>query len=197
MEQRWAELARTLRELGRWQHLSGDAAAEAERAVAAGGYPFGESGGDHDVRRFWLDSETMAEGGVGRVLREMAPALRTHGVDLRVEVVTVPLTGAGEGDYIVSINGRRCAAWTRADRAADCWWESATVRPLAVVNDLLAEAGARVRLFALYVGTEDALAWLVDPRIVAAVADSGLFRESDVPLLAAHDTVEQHFLKRG
>src|SRR5690242_5209863 len=97
MEQQWAELARTLRELGRWQHLPEQAAAEAERAVAQGGYPFGGTEGDQDVRRFWLDSEAMAEGSVCQVLQEMAPALRTHGVELRTETVSLPFTGVEEG----------------------------------------------------------------------------------------------------
>jgi hypothetical protein len=187
MDQRWVELARTLRELGLWRHLPEPEAAEAERAVADGGYPFTSHEGDQDVRRFFVDGETMAEGGVVRVLTDMAPALRTHGVELQLENVNRPLVDDTEGEYVVAINGHRCVVWTPADWAAQRAWETATVRPLAVINDLLAEAGATVRLFTLLAGTDDAIAWLLDPRVVAAVADSGLVRESGVPALATHD----------
>lgn len=141
MDHRWVELARTLRDLGLWRHLPDDVTADAERAVATGGYPFASHDGD------------------------------------------------AEGEYVVAINDRRCIVWTPDDWTAQRAWETATVRPLAVVNDLLAEAGATVRLFTLLAGTEDAIALLLDPRIVAAVADSGLVRESGVPARATHDTL--------
>ena len=64
-------------------------------------------------------------------------------------------------------------------------WETATVRPLAVINDLLAEAGAIPRLFTLYTGGNEGIAWLLDPRIVAAIADSGLLSDREVPALAS------------
>jgi hypothetical protein len=189
MDHRWVELARTLRGLGLWRHLPDDVTADAEQAVATGGYPFASHDGDQDVRRFFVDGEAMAEDGVVRVLADLAPALRAHGVELRLATVNRPLVDDAEGEYVVAINDRRCIVWTPDDWTAQRAWETATVRPLAVVNDLLAEAGATVRLFTLLAGTEDAIALLLDPRIVAAVADSGLVRESGVPARATHDTL--------
>ena len=55
-----------------------------------------------------------------------------------------------------------------------------------MVNELLAEAGATPRLFALYAGGNEGIAWLLDPRIVAAIADSGLLEDREVPGLASH-----------
>jgi hypothetical protein len=128
----------------------------------------------------------MAEGGVRRELAELAPALRAHGIELTVENVHRPLAGDVTGDYVVAINGRRCVVWTPADRTAQRTWEVATVRPLAVINDLLAQAGAVPRCFTLYAGVNEGIAWLLDPRIVAAVAGSGLVEERQIPALATH-----------
>jgi len=169
-----------------WRHLSEEAADEAQRKVADGGFPFRLSDGQQDVNWFFVDGESMAEAGVVRDLAVFAPALRALGVELRVEDVSYPLGGVEEGDYVVAINGRPCTVWTPRDWADDTAWEAATVRPLAVVNDLLAEAGAVPRLFTLYAGVNEGIAWLLDPRIVAAVAGSGLLPERETPALAAH-----------
>jgi hypothetical protein len=117
---------------------------------------------------------------------EMASSLRTHGVDLQIQTVNRPVM-VEDGDYVVNINGRRCVVWTPEDWAANRAWKTATVRPLAVVNDLLAEVGAVPRLFTLRAGSDDAVAWLLDPRFVAAIADGGLLEERRVPVLASHD----------
>lgn len=189
MDHRWAELARTLRELGMWRHVAEELAAAGERAVAEGAYPFGGKATlDEEPGRqyFFVDGETMAEGGVDRVLAELSPALRPYGVDPQVENLNRPIVSDGAGDYVVAINGRRCVVWTQADWATKRAWEVATIRPLAVINDLLAEAGAVPRIFTLSAGTNEGIAWLLDPRIVAAVADSGLVKEDDVPALATH-----------
>jgi hypothetical protein len=97
-----------------------------------------------------------------------------------------PLISDGAGDYVVAINGRRCVVWTPADRGAQRAWEVATIRPLAVINNLLAEAGTVPRLFTLHAGGNEGIAWLLDPRIVAAVADSGLVEDGVVPALATY-----------
>jgi hypothetical protein len=189
MDHRWAELARTLRELGMWQDFAEGAAAAGERAVAEGAYPFGGTATldeEPGLRYFFVDGETMAEAGVKRKLADLEPALRAHGIELRVENVNRPLVSDVGGDYVVAINGCRCVVWTPADWAAQRAWEVATIRPLAVINDLLAEAGAVPRLFTLYAGGNDGIVWLLDPRIVAAVAESGLVEEDEVPALATH-----------
>jgi hypothetical protein len=178
------DLARTLRELGIWRDLSAPEVSEAEQAVANGGYPFRSHKADQGVRRFSVDGETMAEGGVIYVLKDMIPALRVHGVELQLENVNLPRVGDTEGEYVVAINGHRCIVWTPEEKTTDRDWETATVRPLAVINGLLSEADATDRLFTVMAGTNDGVAWLIDPSIVAAVADSGLCEESDLPALA-------------
>lgn len=73
MDQQRAELARTLGELGFWQHLSEEDAAAGEQAVAQGAHPLGGRATldeEPGLRLFNLDGATMAEGGVGRVLAE-------------------------------------------------------------------------------------------------------------------------------
>ncbi|WP_433790695.1 hypothetical protein [Actinoplanes sp. CA-252034] len=179
MDQRHADLARALRELGWWRHLSPDDAAAGERAVAEGSHPLGGRATldeEPGTRYFDVDGETMAEGGVTRVLREMAPALRPHGVDLHVELVSHP------EDYVVAINGRRCVVLTPDDWDRRSPWAVATMNPLIVVNELLAEAGAVPRLYTWYPGSNQGEAWLLDPRIVAVIADSGLISADDMPV---------------
>jgi hypothetical protein len=70
------------------------------------------------------------------------------------------------GDYVIAINGRRCVVWTPQDWVVNSAWAVASVRPFAVVNDLLAEAGAVPRLYTLYTGSNMGEAWLLDPRML-------------------------------
>ncbi|WP_245923210.1 hypothetical protein [Paractinoplanes atraurantiacus] len=141
-----------------------------------------------DFNWFWVDGESLAEGGVVRELAVMAPALRSYGVDLRLENVNRPMVGDIEGEYVVAINDRICVVWAPEEVRRDLDWETATIRPLAVINDLLEEAGVVPRLFTLYAGVNEGIAWLLDPQIVAAVADSRLFPSSETPALATHRT---------
>lgn len=169
-----------------WRHLPVDVVAEQAREVAGGRYPFLLPDEDMDVSYFLVDGQAMAEGGVEDRLRAMAPALGLHGVELQAELVDLPR--ADEGDYVVAINGRRCRVWGPEDWPGYRAWETATVRPLAVVNDLLAEADAVARLFVLNAGGNEGVAWLLDPRIVAAVDRSGLVVAGEVPCLAVDNT---------
>ena len=61
----------------------------------------------------------------------------------------------------------------------------ATVRPLAVVNALLAQVGAAARVFTLYTGGSQGLAYLMDPRVAQAMRLSGLYDRRELPELAA------------
>lgn len=90
-----------------------------------------------------------------------------------------------EGDYVLALNGRLCLMWTDDDwKAPHRARQIATTRPFAVINDLLAEAGTPARLFTLYAGTNDGITWLLDTRIAAAVAGSGLIKDSEMRALA-------------
>jgi hypothetical protein len=189
MDPRSAQLAKTLRELGFWQHLSAEDAAAGEQAVIQGTHPLGGLATldeEPGLRFFYVDGETMAEGGVDRVLAELAPALRPYGVEPHVELVNYP-DSVESGDYVVKINGRTCVVWTPRDWVANSPWAVSTVRPLAVLNDLLAEAGAVPRFYTLQTGGNDGVAWLLEPRIVAAITESGLFGENDTPALATRE----------
>ncbi|MGI5180306.1 hypothetical protein ACQEVZ_28705 [Dactylosporangium sp. CA-152071] len=129
---------------------------------------------------FRADGEDLAEGGVEDLLREMAPALRHFGVTLRIRTVC----GSGdEESYVLGINDRRCPVLDADDWRYNSPWLEATVRPLAVVNDLLAAAGTPVRVFTLYAGENDGLALLLDPAIVDAVRRSGLVDDRNTPEL--------------
>lgn len=165
-----------------WAHLPVAVIAGQMRAVADGGYPFQMPPEDDDVRCFFVDGEDMAEGQVEQQLRLMAPALRPYGLDLQVETVHAPRSS--DDVYVVMINDRRCRVWGSEDWAGYRAWETATTRPLAIVNDLLAAVGAPVRLFTLYAGGNDGVALLLDPRVVAAVQRSGLVAGTEIPSLA-------------
>lgn len=58
---------------------------------------------------------------------------------------------------------------------------------LARVNELLAAAGSAKRMFTLYTGGNEGLAYLLDPDVVAAVRASGLIDGRETPDLARTD----------
>jgi hypothetical protein len=184
MDTRWVELARTLRNLGLWRHLSPEDADVAQRRVVDIEWPLTGFGDEPGEFWFFVDGEDMAEGSVGRELAPLAPRLHEHGVDLVVEEMR-HLPVADDGDYVVAINGRRCVVWTAEDWTQRWAWEVATRRPLAVINDLLAEAGATPRLYTLHTGGNEGIAWLLDPRIVDAIVASGLLGDR-APAFATH-----------
>ncbi|RAG86879.1 hypothetical protein DN069_04285 [Streptacidiphilus pinicola] len=176
---RHERLAEALRRYGLWDHLTPEQRRAAASDVARGQYPF-----DFELLyqqvEFFADGETLAEGGVERFLREIAPVVERHGVRLSVESVPTD-----ESEYAVLINGVRLTVRQDAEAAEPDPWTQATVRPLAVLNDLLAAAGASpVRAHVLYPGGNDTLLLLLDPRAVAAMRASGLFPEHELPALA-------------
>jgi hypothetical protein len=177
-DRRWSELARTLADLGFWRDQPPAAAEAQQREVAAGWYPFTCAVLD-DVD-FHADGEELAEGEVEGLLREMAPALRRFGVTLRVRTVS---ENNDDDGYVVEINGRRCLVLGADDWRCNSPWFEATVRPLAVVNDLLAAAGTPVRVFTLYTGGNEGRALLLDPAVVDAVRRSGLLDDRELPEL--------------
>lgn len=181
---RWARLAKTLATLGLWRDLPQGAAAEQQREIARGGYPFTSTAFDEVA--FQADGEHLAEGGVEELLELMAPALRRHGVELHVAAIS--LATSADDDYVLVINGRRCLILRADDWRYGSPWYEATVRPLAVINELLADVDATVRVFTLHAGGNEGLAVLVEPRIVEAVRHSGLIGIRDLPTLPLRDT---------
>ncbi|GIJ72191.1 hypothetical protein [Virgisporangium ochraceum] len=160
--------------MGLWSGLPPAQARAQQRGVADGGYPF--TCAVLDDMTFFADGEALAEGDVEDMLRGMAPALRRFGVDLRVQTVSDDDDG-----YVVDISGRRCPVLDADDRHRRSAWLLATVRPLAVVDDLLVGAGAPVRVHTLHAGGNEGLALLLDPAVVEVVRASGLVADRDLP----------------
>jgi hypothetical protein len=165
MDRRRQRLAEALNETGLWR-----AAEPAERlaqlkAIRTGDYPLHLPIFD-DVC-FPADGEHLAGGGIEELLAAMAPALAEHGLRLKVR----------RHDGIVIINDLSCGVCTTA--------REATLRPLAVVNELLAHIGATVRIFTLYTGGSQGLAYLLDPRVAQAMRLSGIYDRRELPELAA------------
>jgi hypothetical protein len=165
MDRRRQRLAQALDEIGLWR-----AAEPAERqaqldAIRAGAYPLHLA--VFDDACFPADGEALAEGGIEALLEAMGPALAEHGLRLKVR----------HHNGIVVINDLSCGESVTAYEA--------TIRPLAVVNSLLAQAGAPARVFSLYAGGPQGLAYLMDPRVARALRLSGLYDRRELPELAA------------
>jgi hypothetical protein len=180
-----AELATQLDSLGLWRDLGEAKRNEARNAVAGGAHPWSTE--IAPSVQFVADGEDLAEEGLEDFLKEVAPAVMTLGVELEV---TSELTDSGEDSrYAVTINGKSVEiyngldAFERTDESFP--WYAANVRPLARVNELLAEAGAKERFFVLYPGTNDGSALLIDPAIPAAMTKAGFVDPKETPLLAA------------
>lgn len=171
-------MAEALNRYGLWDHLPAELRESAMTEVATGCYPLNFELLFEQIE-FHADGEELAEGGVEEFLRALAPALVRYGVTLEVE--TVP----DADDYMVSINGIRCVVWRPEDWEGGDPWALSTVRPLAVVNRLLAAAGRGAqRAHTLYAGGNEGLVFLLDPRAAEAMRASGLFPEHEVPALA-------------
>ncbi|MFB7289794.1 hypothetical protein [Actinacidiphila glaucinigra] len=177
-DERHRVLAEALNRYGLWDHLSAELRETATAEVATGCHPL-HSDFLFEQVRFHADGEELAEGGVERFLRGLAPALMRYGVVLEVETVRFA------DDYVVSINGIRCVVWRPEDWEGEDPWALSTVRPLAVVNRLLAAAGRSAqRAHTLYTGGNEGFAFLMDPRGAEAMRASGLSPEHEVPALA-------------
>jgi hypothetical protein len=165
MDRRRQRLARALDEAGLWRAAEPDERSAQLEAIRAGAYPLDLAIFD-DVC-FPADGERLAEGGIEALLEAMGPALAEHGLRLKVR----------RHHGILMINDMSCGDCPTA--------VDATVRPLAVVNSLLAQVGAPARIFTLYTGGLSGLAYLMDPRVAQAMRLSGLYDRRELPELAA------------
>ena len=142
---------------------------------------------------FAADGEDLAEEFVEEWLACMAPALEHYGLPLTVETVDSSRLSerlADEGDYVLMLNGFRCQVWKGSEWDYDAeppWdpWLAATLRPLAVINALLAACDSKVRAHVMNAGGNDGVAILIDPRVVAAMQQCGEYPDSAVPVLVA------------
>ncbi|MCD0482749.1 hypothetical protein LO771_10150 [Streptacidiphilus sp. ASG 303] len=177
-DERHRVMAEALNRYGLWDHLSAELRESAMTEVATGCYPLHFDLLFEQIE-FFADGEELAEGGVEKFLRALAPALVRYGVVLEVE------TAPDVDDYTVSINGIDCMVLRPEDWEGGDPWALSTIRPLAVVNQLLAAAGrSALRAHTLYAGGNEGLIFLMDPRAAEAMRASGLFPEHEVPALA-------------
>ena len=178
------ELADRLDALGLWRDLDQSTRAAAHQAVAAGAHPWSTE--ISPTVQFFADGEELAEDGVQDFLTEISPAIKALGVDL--EVMSELRDEEADSQYIVTINGREIEIYDGLDAFKHddetFPWFAAQIRPLARVNELLAEVPAKERFFVLYPGANDSVALLIDPEIVAAVAHAGFTEAKETPLLA-------------
>jgi hypothetical protein len=170
VDRRRERLAQALDETGLWR-----SAEPAERKAQLDAIRLGEYPLDQAVFRdvcFMADGSRLAEGNVSDLLGRMSPALAEYGLRLRIRETPTPHT--------VEINGMVCVVG-RTPTAE----HAATIRPLALVNVLLERADAPVRVFTLYAGDAEGLAYLLSPRVPRLLTSSGLYDRHELPVLAA------------
>jgi len=122
------------------------------------------------ARAFPADAEELAEGGIGEFLMEIEPLLERMGVpppDIEERY--------DEDGYFLSVNGEDRVIWDTPDleeneRRAGWIWGITSARTFALVNDLLARAGAADRLYA-YSGGNEQQAFFLTPELREAVCD--------------------------
>ena len=177
-----AELARRLDRAGLWRGLSDQTRQQSIDAVATGTHPWATEFSEEV--QFFADGEELAEGAVEGFLRQLAPRLGELGVEFTVRLVSAPESGT----YSVAINDATIELYTPAvwhsTVETDQPWYSATVRPLAALNRLLAAAGVDDRLFTLYAGGNEGIVLLISPSVVDALRDSGLAQGKELPIEA-------------
>ena len=183
----WEALARDLAAAGLWDHLPARAQEAAQSRITSGEYPLCCDDIDEQVE-FIADGEDLAEGGVQDFLKEITPSLARWGLDLRVQVISDPYEAGADSDYVLAINDVRCTVWTREEIESRDLRYQATIRPVQVINRLLADIGADARVLTLYAGGNDGMAFILNPRVPAAMKASGLFKDRDVPSIPEDET---------
>jgi hypothetical protein len=182
-DERHRTLAAELDRCGLWNHLTNEQRVSARRDVATGCHAF-DFELLHGHIEFFTDGESLAEGGIERYLSEIGPGLSLLGLSLDVVTVQSPYRIEQGDDYVLAVNGIPCTVWTAEEwQDAGTVWAKATVRPLAVVNQLLT-AVTPVRAHTLYTGCNDGLLLLIEPGVAEAMRASGLFPEWEIPALA-------------
>lgn len=121
------------------------------------------------------------------LLRAMAPALAERGVELAVETVEGPWDHGSAG-YTIRINGTEVDLY-RFDLdepnvpLTEDPWTDCTLEPLAVVNSLLAAAGARDRVAVISSGGNDGMAFLLPIEALRALVESPALGPEDRPVV--------------
>lgn len=167
------KLANDLASLGFYKFATDDQRTEIDGEIANGAYDWYLAAG----RAFDGDAERLAEGGVKDLLEAMGPALNAEGVELP-EIDEV----YSENGYTLRVGTDNYTLWGEAEGKRS--WELTTRRTITLINDWLATAGSDERVHVLGSGGgHDAVFVLLTPAIRQAIANSGVFREQDIPAL--------------
>jgi hypothetical protein len=122
--------------------------------------------------QYWfVDAENLAEGEVEVMLLEMRKSLKKCGVKLQVRTIMSPDEEDSTG-YRVSINGVETEIFSYrfgsdVEMDVDDPWMEATLRPLAVVNRLLEQAGTVYRLSVFEPGGVDTMVLLAPQDVLS------------------------------
>lgn len=110
-----------------------------------------------DRRRFGIDGEALAEGGIRKTLQNMyAEVLSKEGVpSLEVE----QKIGSGDG-YKVVVNNKLYEIYSESDISSAPIWQMSLVGLMRIVNDLLSDVGSQERLYGIHADNDGAAIFL-------------------------------------
>lgn len=179
-----AEYAAQLDAAGLWDRLPEPVRAGERRNVELTGHDL-RHGLDYRDRQFFADGEYLSECGAEALFDELAPSLAECGLALDVVALSDPYHQPPPGgeEYILEINGMRCAVWTAADELNQAGrWYVSVVRPLIVINELLEVVGARERVYA-ELGADCVYLLPAEARAVLVNSELSLWKPSSLMLL--------------
>ena len=181
----WKKFAADLDTAGFWGRTSDAERQRLRDEVAVGASPFEGM----EAVGWLVDGEDLAEGEVESLLQEFAPALADRGVHLAVETVEGPWDDGSSG-YKIRINGIEVDLYRFEPNEpnvplSDDPWTDCTLKPLAVINALLAEGGVDERIVVISPGGNDGRAFLLPLEAVAVLSESPVIRPEDRPVVPA------------
>jgi predicted DNA-binding WGR domain protein len=152
------EISEVLDRLGMWTHPG-------RVPLGNGKDDFDDEWGQPGSQYWYVDGEDMAEGDMESVHEEMAPSLKRVGLELSVATLMGPY-GENSTGYDISINGIAVEMYRTEPSnpklpLCDDPWMDCSVKPLAVVNQLLKESGSVYRIGLMYPGGNDGMAILL------------------------------------
>lgn len=170
---RASKLANDLASLGFYKFITDNPRNEVDAAIERGAYDWYLAA----ERAFDGDAERLAEGGVKDLLESMRSAFEIEGV-------TVPeLEDVYEGarGYTLQIGADSYMLWGEGEAKRS--WEQTTRRAIALINDWLAAVKSDERVHVLGgAGGHDGVFVLLTPAMQQTIANSGVFRDRDVPV---------------
>lgn len=132
-----------------------------------------------DRRSYSADAEDLADGDIGRCLRQMSTVLSLEGVVL--ESVEDEFTDEHKR-YEVSINGASRLIYDLNEKSIEDIWLVSFRRLVEIVNSLLIEAGSSERLFGLYGGNDARVIFLTESMHDLIRENTDIFDEGWIPM---------------